>query len=228
MGAAPAPESRPAKIDLRPWCSPVENQLNIGSCTGNAIVGALEYLQNRARGSFVDLSRLFVYYLEREMMGKINEDSGAYLRDGIKCVITHGVASETVWPYHPERFRERPSDEAFADAANHKFTEYLRITSFDDLRHALAMELPVVFGFLLFDSFMSADVAVTGRMPMPQPGENHQGGHAVLCVGYDDEAGHIIVRNSWGNGWGDQGYFYMPYEFVQNPDFCQDFWAVKK
>ena len=53
------------------------------------------------------------------------------------------------------------------------------------------------------------------------------GGHAVMAVGYDDNKGHFVVRNSWGMEWGDNGYFYMPYEFIISDNYCSDFWAVQ-
>jgi C1A family cysteine protease len=90
------------------------------------------------------------------------------------------------------------------------------------------MGFPVVFGFTVYESFEGNDVATTGNMPMPASGEKVLGGHAVALVGFNDDRRVFIVRNSWGASWGDQGYFYMPYEFITNPEYASDFWSVRK
>merc|ERR1711998_428137 len=96
------------------------------------------------------------------------------------------------------------------------------------LKHAMATaKRPVVFGFTVYDSFESAEVASTGVMPMPQNDEKVLGGHAVMACGFDDEKQAVLVRNSWGKSWGDQGYFWMPYAFISNPDLADDFWMVE-
>jgi C1A family cysteine protease len=225
---APLDIAVPAVVDLRHYCSTVEDQGDLGSCTGNAIVGAMELLENKAGTGFTDLSRLFVYYQERKIEGTVRQDSGAYIRDGIKAVNQIGVSTEKLWPYDISKFKRKPIKAAYTDAANRKLAEYLRVTSFADLKNALAAGFPVVFGFTVYSSFMTQTVAASGNMPMPARGDQVEGGHAVLCVGYDDTRKVAIVRNSWGAGWGDKGYFYMPYDYISNANLCDDFWACKK
>ena len=65
-------------------------------------------------------------------------------------------------------------------------------------------------------------------MPMPKENEKVLGGHAVAVVGYCDKQKHFIIRNSWGEEWGDKGYFYMPYKFITNPQYANDFWTVER
>jgi C1A family cysteine protease len=215
------------RVDLRSLCTPIEDQGNLGSCTGQAIAGAIEYLNNRS-GRPTDISRLFIYYYERAMIGTVNVDSGAYIRDGIKVVFKNGSPLERFWPYNILKFRSRPSNSAITDAVKRRVTLYERISNFYGCINALASGYPVIMGFLVYSSFMSREVARTGIMPYPNVrGESLLGGHAVLLTGYDNDRGHFIARNSWGRNWGDGGYFYMPYGVVTNTAMSGDFWIIK-
>ena len=84
-----------------------------------------------------------------------------------------------------------------------------------------------MFGFTVYESFESQEVAKTGVVPMPAPGEQVVGGHAVLAVGYDDSAQTFMVRNSWGTGWGQAGYFTMPYAYLTTRGLSSDFWTIR-
>lgn len=217
----------PKKVDLRRYCSNVEDQGELGSCTGNAIAGALELLDMRDKGGFTDLSRLFIYYNERVIEGTVREDAGAYIRDGIKSVHKQGAAAEDLWPYDIGKFAVRPTTEAYADAAKRKFTAYRRVTTrVPGIKEALAAGYPVVFGFTVYTDFLSERVARSGRLLMPKPDESVEGGHAVLAVGYNDSSKKVIVRNSWGPQWGLHGYFTMPYAYLQDENLSDDFWIV--
>lgn len=214
------------KVDLRPFCTPVEDQGDLGSCTGQAIAGAIEYLNNVGNKK-TDVSRLFIYYWQRVMTGTVNFDSGAYIRDGIKCVNRYGTPLERFWPYIISRFRQRPNNVAITDGARRKVTLYERAINFDAVINALSNNFPVTIGFYVYSSFMSRTVSTTGIMPYPNVGrERFLGGHAVLLVGYDNSTQRFIARNSWGTRWGDKGYFYMPYQVIQNPAMSEDFWVI--
>lgn len=216
-------------VDLRPLCSTVEDQGNLGSCTGNAIAGALEYLERlNGADTAVDVSRLFIYYQERVIENTVKQDAGAMIRDGVKACANVGYCWEKFWPYKITKFAAKPPAAAYKDAATRKITQYLRVTNLDDLTHALASKYPVVFGFSVYESFESADVAKTGVMPMPDKSEKLLGGHAVLAVGYDMPSQRLIVRNSWGPDWGQAGYFTMPFDYVTNRHLSDDFWVIKK
>jgi C1A family cysteine protease len=223
-----APISIPSKTDLRPLCSSVEDQGNLGSCTGNALVGAIEVLENIEKASFVDLSRLFVYYNERAMEGTIKQDAGAVIRDGVKTLVKSGVCTEKLWPYNIARFKYKPTKPCFADGLTRTVSMYSRLNTTSDMRNCLAAGFPFVFGFSVYESFESDAVAKTGVVPMPGKGEQLLGGHAVLAVGYDDTTQHFIVRNSWGADWGDQGYFTIPYAYLADRNLSDDFWTVRK
>jgi len=219
-------KTSPNNIDLRPYCSPIENQGSLGSCTGQAIAGAIELL-NKRNGNYRDISRLFIYYYERLILGTVNYDSGAYIRDGIKATNHYGVSLERYWPYDIRKFRQQPITEAKNDALNRKVTRYEKVADFNGCIDALTNGYPVIIGFHVYTSFMSNTVTRTGNMPYPNTKrEKLLGGHAVLLVGYDKTKKVFIVRNSWGTNWGAKGYFYMPFNVI-NPTMSSDYWIIK-
>lgn len=217
----------PNIVDLRPWCTEIEDQGNLGSCTGQTVAGAIEYLNKRA-GKATDVSRLFIYYYSRQLIGTVSYDSGAYLRDTIKVVAKQGAPLERIWPYNIVRFRTRPSNNAIEDARRRTVTLYERVRNIQGCINALANGLPVSIGFLVYSSFLNQTVSRTGMMPYPNVArESFLGGHAVLLVGYNNNTRRFIARNSWGVGWGDRGYFYMPYGVIENSAMSSDFWVVR-
>jgi C1A family cysteine protease len=225
----------PSSVDLRPTCSPVEDQGDLGSCTGNALVGACEYLERKNQAetlaNVIRLSRLFVYYNERAIEGTIRSDSGAEIRDGVKSLANQGVCTEADWPYVVSRFRNKPSTAAYTEAVARKITAYARISRTNglvDFKRALAAGYPVVFGFTCYDSFEGETVEATGVLNMPVAGEAEVGGHAVVAVGYDDASERAIVRNSWGSAWGQHGYFTMPYTYLQSNTLVSDLWTITR
>ena len=221
------PMLTPNIVDLRRHCSPIENQGNLGSCTGQAIAGAIELL-NKRNGKYKDISRLFIYYYERLILGTINYDSGAYIRDGIKATNHYGASLESLWPHDIRKFRQQPVVEARNDALNRKVTRYERISNINECFDALSNGYPIIMGFKVYSSFMSGNVTKTGNMPYPNTRrEKLLGGHAVLLVGYDKTKKVFIARNSWGAGWGDRGYFYMPFNVVTNTSMSSDYWIIK-
>ncbi len=203
----------PAKVDLRRECPPVYDQGDLGSCTANAIGAAHQFAQiKEGQASPFVPSRLFVYYNERVMEHTVRSDSGATIRDGIKSINKQGVCPESMWPYVVAKFTKKPSNGCFTEAKNHQAVQYRRIArTLPQMKGCLAEGYPFVYGFTVYESFESAQVAKTGVVPMPAPSEQVLGGHAVLAIGYDDAKDAFIVRNSWGTAWGMKGYFIMPY-----------------
>ena len=225
---ATALQKLPSAVDLRGQCSPVENQGNLGSCTANALVGALEFLELKDGQPLVDLSRLFVYYNERALEGTVNQDSGAFLRDGIKSLAKLGVCLEKAWPYKVADFTKKPKAACYLQAKKHLISSYQRLATLDEMRACLAGGYPFVFGFTVYESFESKTVARTGVLNMPKPGEAVVGGHAVVGVGYDDKSKRFLVRNSWDTNWGKKGYFTMPYAYLADRNLSDDFWTIRK
>jgi C1A family cysteine protease len=219
----------PSSVDLRSACPPVYDQGELGSCTANAIDAAIEFDQMKQQIARVFVpSRLFIYYNERVMEGTVDSDSGAMIRDGIKSVATQGDCPEELWPYDIARFRDKPSDAAYQQATQYKAVLYQRVQQvLTQMKGCLASGYPFVFGFAVYESFMSPEVAQTGHAAMPAPSERSVGGHAVLAVGYDDAAQWFIVRNSWSAKWGMAGYFTLPYTYLTQQGLSDDFWTIR-
>lgn len=219
----------PSSVDLRSGCPTVYDQGPLGSCTANAIGAAhqFEQLKQMPLNAFVP-SRLFIYFNEREMEGTIEEDSGAMIRDGMKSVANLGVCPESMWPYNINQFTARPGPTCYMDALNHQVVQYMRVDqSLDQTRGCLAAGYPFVFGFAVYKGFESEETATTGIVSMPRWWQSALGGHAVLAVGYDDAKQRFLVRNSWGAGWGLQGYFWMPYAYLVRPNLASDLWTIR-
>ena len=230
----------PTQVDLRPQCAPVYDQGQLGSCTANAIAGAIEFDQKKQKLPEFTPSRLFVYYIERVLEGTSpSVDSGAQIRDGIKAVAAQGACKETSWPYDDHNtdptpcpnceFAKKPAAGCYTEAKQHKIKVYQRLNSavINTLKGCLAAGSPFVFGFTVYQSFESQQVADTGIVPMPGPQEKTVGGHAVMAVGYDDATQQFIVRNSWGVDWGLKGYFMIPYGYLTSTNLADDFWTIQ-
>lgn len=226
---APKVARLPKKIDLQDKCSPVEDQGQLGSCTANSLAGALEFLEKKDGARFVDLSRLFIYYNERTIEGTVDQDSGAFIRDGVKSLAKQGVCPERQWPYLVNKvtFKKKPPPGCYTAAKKHRITSYHRINNLEEMRTCLAEGFPFVFGFTVYESFESSVVAKSGVLNMPGAKEKVVGGHAVMSAGYDDAAQRFLIRNSWGADWGKKGYFTIPYAYLSDRNLSDDFWTIR-
>jgi C1A family cysteine protease len=219
----------PARVDLRNQCPPVYDQGELGSCTANGIAAAVQFdrMKQNLKPDFLP-SRLFIYYNERVMEGTVNSDSGAMIRDGIKSIAAQGDCPESEWPYDIAKFANKPTPQCYTDALKYKAVQYQRLVNhLNQMKGCLASGYPFVFGFTVYDSFESQQVAQTGVVPMPAAAEQVLGGHCVVAVGYDDAQQRFIIRNSWGTGWGMQGYCTMPYAYLTDTNLSDDFWTVR-
>jgi C1A family cysteine protease len=237
--AARAPRAGlPATVDLRQWCPPIEDQGALGSCTAHAGVGLVEYFECRSFGTHLDASRLFLYKVTRNLE-QWTGDTGAYLRTTMKALVLFGVPPEQYWPYKPARFDDEPPAFSYAWASHFRAMEYYRLDAVGTtpaqllarIKQQLAAGFPSMFGFTVYSSIGAADA--DGRIPYPSAGETVEGGHAVVAVGYDDgmkigkQKGALLIRNSWGTGWGDQGYGWLPYAYVES-GLAEDWWTLIK
>jgi C1A family cysteine protease len=242
MGAAKMKAS--TSVDLRKWCSPVENQGSLGSCTAHAGIGIVEYYEKRAFNKYFDGSRLFLYKTTRNLM-QVTGDAGGWLRCAMGALVLCGVPEEKYWPYNTDNFDDEPGAFVYSIADNYEALKYFchdpqgaKVPYPDVLasvKKYLEAGIPSMFGFWGFPSFEKSDVK--GGIPYPCSGETAQWGHAIVAIGYDDEKiiknlscnkqtkGALLIRNSWGKEWGDKGYGWMPYDYVLN-NLAQDFWSL--
>ena len=223
------PAKLPASVDLRAQCSPVEDQGNLGSCTANALAGALEFLERKDQVAFVDLSRLFIYYNERVIEHTVEL---RFRRDAARRHQDAGQAGRVhrsnVAVCHCPKFTNETDAACYKEAAYHQITSYQRLLTVDEMRSCLADGYPFVFGFTVYESFESATVARTGTVNMPKPGEKVLGGHAVMAVGYDDNRSASSSAIPGEPAGGKQGYFTMPYAYLDDRDLSDDFWTIRR
>ncbi len=175
-----------------------------------------------------EFSRLFVYYTTRVLveLDAPDDDAGCMLRDVMKAIAKYGACFESTWPYIVDMFATQPTSACFAEASHHKAMRYVRAQNLMNIKCVLAMGYTLVGGFSVPESMMSNDTAATGIVKMPMPDEPFVGGHAILFVGYDDKTGYLMFQNSWGEGWGNKGFGYLPYDYV-NTGLADDFWVLK-
>lgn len=241
-----APAALPASVDLRPWCSPIEDQKTIGSCTAHAGVGLVEYFERRAFGKHLDASRLFLYKVTRNLL-KWTGDTGAFLRSTMYALTLFGVPPEEYYPYNIADFDKEPSAFCYAFGQSYQAISYYRLDPpgttrsnlLTQIKTYLANGLPSMFGFTVYSSISQANTN-GGKIPYPTRGERVEGGHAIDAVGYDDNlkikntnvggietTGALLIRNSWGTGWGSTGYGWLPYKYVLD-GLATDWWSLIK
>jgi len=233
--AVKPPKALKKSVDLSKWCSPIEDQGDIGSCTANAGVGLLEYYEKRALGEYTNASRLFLYKVTRNLLQSTG-DTGAWLRTTMKAMVVFGVVPEKYYPYKTSHFDDEPPAFCYAFGQGYKSIRYFRLdppkvsTSqlLKRVKSFLAAGFPSMFGFTVYN-FGNAK----GEFAYPGSGDSAQGGHAVVAVGYDDDRkigskkGALKIRNSWGRDWGEKGYGWLPYAYIEE-GLADDFWALFK
>ena len=225
-----------AKVDLRASFSPIEDQGQLGSCTAQAAVGLLEYFERHTKSKWVDASRLFLYKVERNLLGWTG-DTGAFLRTAMEALVLTGAPPERYWPYIIANFDIEPPAFCYALGANYAAVKYFRLSppgatpaqTLHNIKAYLAAGFPSMFGFPVYPEYDNP--APGGLIGYPSPGEHSRGGHANVAAGYDDtlhignDVGALLVRNSWGTGWGLAGYGWMSYRYVLR-GLATDWWSM--
>lgn len=231
FSGAPIPST---PVDLRGsgLLGSVWDQGQLGSCTAHGTGKA--YVYDRAKQGTGDAdfdgSRLFQYYNSRVLEGSADSDSGATVTDAIKALNGSGFPPSSDWPYDVSKFAAKPPKKAYTDGKLREAVKYAQVQQSEQaMKACLSASLPFVIGFTVYESFESDQVAKDGIVPMPGSGEQVVSGHCVLCVGWKQINGqdHWILMNSWGAGWGDKGFFYMPKAYLTNSSLSGDFWTVQ-
>lgn len=220
----------PERISLRSkFIESPYDQGQLGSCSAQAGAGVFTFVHQGG-----PWSRLAIYYFERKLEGTINEDSGAFLRDCIKVLSTVGVGLEKDWAYDIAKFQIEPPPIELSEASTNKIVVYSRLDIEDkDFKTCLAQGFPFMVGIQVFEGLESEQTAETGIVELPSVFDTSLGGHAVVCIGYDDNfrnsgKKYYEMRNSWGTNWGDGGYFWLPAEYLENPNYASDAWTIRK
>lgn len=239
----------PPKVDNRTFCSEINDQGELGSCTANAYCSMYEFLNKRHKKKHTKLSRLFIYKLTRKLMGEEGHgDSGAYIRTTLQAGSLFGTCPEDWYPYNIPEFDKEPDTAAYAYSQSFQATKYFRLdkteTPEDKLQYIkrfIVAEYPIEFGFNVYESYKQAFVN-GGAFPYPTEGEDIVGGHALLIVGYDDNKvikndfdstgntftqGAFMIQNSWGYDFGELGFGWLPYKYVLQ-GLADDFWSITR
>ncbi|MFN8672633.1 MAG: C1 family peptidase [Candidatus Sericytochromatia bacterium] len=226
-------------VDLRKYSSKPTNQGELSSCTGFAIVrGAREFLLlKNKKQPYVQLSPLFLYYNERKKEGTLDRDNGALIETGVKLLKEQGVVEESNWPYIESKFKDIPPEFLYPRAKKYKVSKVTQLKNLNQIKKSLDAQNPVVLGVLIFDNFFKVKKDGLVKMPTPEQlenpdkldsnGETISGWHAITCIGYNDIKKVLIMKNSWGTDWGDNGYFYLPYTYIR-PDLTMDAWSIEE
>ena len=92
------------------------------------------------------------------------------------------------------------------------------------MKRSLIINGPFMAGVDVYESWFTDKASKTGLIPMPKKKEQYQGGHAICIAGYDDSKKLFKFKNSWGDGWGNEGYGYLTYDYMKQ--YCLDAWSA--
>jgi len=237
----------PQSYDLREWCSPVEDQGPLGSCSAHAGIALVEYFIRKASGRNLDVSRLFMYKVTRNL-SHIEGDSGAQMRTTIGAMTLFGVPPEEYWPYEITNYDNEPPAFCYQFAESFRAINYFRLDPpnttpefrLNLIKDYISKGFPSIFGFTAYSCMDQAKTpTASGMIPFPDISDVAIGGHAVMAVGYDNNIeilnskskntfkGAFLIRNSWGVEWGIDGYGWLPYEYLTRR-LARDWWTVIK
>jgi C1A family cysteine protease len=214
---------------LNKYLPGVIDQGNLGSCTACALASLVKMLENiyNLKKFNKKLSPLFLYYIERKLIGTITTDSGSSLSGGITCLQNTGICAENIWPYNISKFTVNPSNQAYNNARFYKINNVIQVPYDLNTIKSILLTRPIVFGILVYPSFVSnVDVDKTGNIPYPDlENETSLGGHAMYIFGYNENNKTFDIRNSWGIDWGNKGNGTIPEEYIINESLTLEMWT---
>jgi len=200
------------------FTQPIQTQSHIPSCVAHAISSLIYYRMTR------ESSRLFTYYNARLIEGSIGKFVGTTIESGIQTLSKWGWCDEANWEYNTNKCNIAPSSSLYVEAEQNKIANAKRLPrDLDVLKTALCSGDPFCLGFLVFEEFEGAEE--NGVVKLPKDTTSPMGGHAVLAVGYSDSRQCILARNSFGPTWGDEGYLWIPYDYLTTEELSDDFWT---
>lgn len=209
----------PKRVMLKEYCPEIRNQGKMGSCTAHAAVSLVEIERNIAGEYYIEGSELYNYYYSRLLGGFYPKDSGAYLRDAMKVLLEYGFCPEKLMPYDDTAIAIKPGIfcDSFADMF--KIKAYFRCYTVNEIKTAVNSKHPVAFSCPMYNTILSQENI------MYLPSGISKGGHAMTIVGYDDDMNAFYVRNWWTTSWANQGYVWMPYEYLMKVPWF-DAWYI--
>jgi C1A family cysteine protease len=224
-------EKLPTSYSLLKYLPPVIEQGNLGSCTGCALASSVKILANiyNLKIKNKNLSPLFIYYCEREILGTINIDSGSSISAGITSLQQIGVCNEIFHPYNISKFKLRPHKKAYDNAKTYQIDEVIKVPYDLNTIKSILLTRPIVIGINVYKSFiLNKNVDITGNIPYPNLESSEEellGGHAMYLFGYNENNKTFLVRNSWGIDWGNEGSGTIPEKYIINEDLNLEMWA---
>lgn len=213
----------PSDLDYAKAMTPVRDQGAEGTCVGfAAVVGVKEYADSKEYNKKILLSPRFLYNFCKKLDSAPDQE-GTYPRIAMKVLFKYGVCPESFWPYKPYQSNDHKAG-ADLKAKVYRIKAYARLEGIDEMKRSLFVNGPFLAGVTVYNSWFTKIVNKTGIIPMPTRKDTVAGGHAICIMGYDDKNKLFKFKNSWSEKWGNCGYGYLPFSYIQK--YCQDAWSA--
>lgn len=204
-------------VDLRLGFTSIKDQGFQGCCSAFSVASIYEYILKKSALQEYDLSGAFVYYNVRENNNEVMEDAGSSFFDVISSIAERGICTEKLFPYNPDNYIAKPSVEAYEDAMQRLIKQAQNVNlKVEDFKSALADGYPIAISIKIYSSFGNNNSGFIFRPTEKEIKSKEYGMHAMVVCGYSDDEHVFIVRNSWGKCFGDKGYCYIPYSYIQD------------
>lgn len=191
------------------WMTSAKSQGRYGTCVAFATLGALEVMMKQTLNdpsAAVDLSEWYLWWNGNGGLQTLN--SGWALKGPAAFLTSNGTVKESACPYSDIPQYIAPAATELCCRA----TECRKVTGSADFKDAI-LQGPIVGGMYVYMDFFYYKSGVYTRVINSN---SKAGGHAITIIGWDDQQGCWICKNSWGNDWGEGGYFRIKYSEVWN------------